>query len=183
MSRGMRRKHVGLLAAMVVLLMTAMVMVVINGCGGSDSEANTTTTAASSTPSDTAQGGAEGQGVLVATEILDTFDEIVAEAAALAAGKPDPATLKPQLEELYASYEPTMAELNTKYLGLRDSDTKEWGACNSFLGENRGPRVAAKDTTLTDALLYYNLELGDQEIVGLLSTGAVKLLDIAVAQN
>lgn len=119
----------------------------------------------------------------MAEEILATFDEIVGKTADLAKAKPEPAALKPQLEELYDEYTTKMTELNSKYLALRSSDIAQFGECNTYLGSNRGMRVTAKDNTLTEALKYYNLELGDQEIVGLLSQKPVELLDIAVKQN
>jgi hypothetical protein len=76
-----------------------------------------------------------------------------------------------------------MADLNTEYRALRDSDIAEFGACNTYLGNERGKHVLAKDTTLTDVVKYYNLELGNQEMVALLSTRPVELLDMAVKQD
>ena len=167
----------------IALVLSGLAMLMVGGCGGDDTEAVTTTTAAASVSTSSGAGSAEGQGVAVAKEILATFDEIVAKAADLAKAKPEPASLKPQLEELYNSYTAKMTELNGKYLGLRDSDMAQFGECNTYLGSNRGMRVAAKDNTLTEALKYYNFELGDQEIVALLSQKPVELLDAAVKQN
>jgi hypothetical protein len=123
------------------------------------------------------------EGVAVAEEILATFDKLVAEAAALAKDKPEPADLRVKLETLYKSYEEKMKELNTKYLGLKAKDIALFGSCNGYLGENRGKHVFDKDNALSEYISYYNLEKGDQEIVQLLSKGAVKLLDIAVQQQ
>ncbi|NLO28027.1 MAG: hypothetical protein GX113_07610 [Actinobacteria bacterium] len=75
-----------------------------------------------------------------------------------------------------------MTELNARYLALRDSDIKEFGECNSYLGEYRGRHVTDKDNTLTEAYKHYNLEVGDRETVELLEKGPVELLDIAVRQ-
>ncbi len=119
-------------------------------------------------------------GEALAKEILATFDEVVAEAAKLAEGKPEGAALRPQLEELYATYEPKMADLNVRYLKLSDADPREFGNANSYLGSNRGKHVTEKDNTLTSAVKYYNLEVGDKETVEMLTSGPVKLLEIAV---
>jgi hypothetical protein len=168
--------------ATVVVIVGSLAMLMAAGCGGGSTEAPSSTTAATTVASSGA-GAAGGQGTAVAKEILAAFDEIVAKAADLAKAKPEPAVLKPQLEELYSSYTAKMTELNGKYLGLRDSDIAQFGECNTYLGENRGKHVAAKDNTLTPALQYYNLQLGDQEIVSLLSQKPVDLLDVAVKQN
>jgi hypothetical protein len=119
-------------------------------------------------------------GEALAMEILATFDEVVAEAAKLAEGKPEGAALRPQLEELYATYEPKMADLNVRYLKLSDVEPREFGNANSYLGSNRGKHVTEKDNTLTSAVKYYNLEVGDKETVEMLTSGPVKLLEIAV---
>lgn len=167
----------------VLLVMAGLIVLVVGGCGGGDSsDAGSTTTAAPSGSPGASQSAAEGEGVAVAKEILAAFDEVVGKAADLTQGNPEPAVLKPQLEELYASYEAKMAELNGKYLALRDADTAQWGACNSYLGENRGKHVFDKDNTLTEAYKHYNLEVGDREIVELLEKGPVELLEMAVKQ-
>ncbi len=123
-------------------VLAGLVVLTAAGCGGAGTESASTTTAASPTTSSGA-GAAEGQGVAMAKEILGTFDEIVAKAADLAKAKPEPAVLKPQLEELYDSYTVKMTELNGKYLALRESDIAQFGECNTYLGSNRGMRVTA----------------------------------------
>ncbi len=174
----------GLLLLVVAMLMTGLAMLAIAGCGGDDGKGagNVTTTASSSSSGGSGE-AAGGDGVALAEEILAAFDEVVAKAADLAKGQPEPAELKSKLEELYESFRPRMTELNAKYSALKEADSKEFGNCNSYLGDNRGKHVTAKDDTLTEAIKYYNLELGDQEIVGLLSSGPVELLDLAVGQN
>lgn len=168
----------------IVGLMLVLAAFFAGGCGGSDPEAEgPATTAASSASSDAGQPEGDGEGVKVAEEILATFDELVGKVAEIANAKPEPAVLAPQLEELYESYVPTMTELNGMYLALRDSDVVQWGACNTYLGENRGKHVFDKDTVLTEAVSHYNLQLGDQEMVALISKRPVELLDIAVAQD
>ncbi len=179
MRRGLGRSN--WLVAVLVLVVITLGAVALSGCGGGDSEATPTTAGGAATTAAAQAGG--GQGEAVAKEILAKFDELVGKVAGLANAKPEPAALKPQLDELYASYVPAMTELNGKYLALREADIAEFGTCNTYLGSERGKRVAAKDVTLTEALKYYNLELGDQEIVGLLSSKPVELLDIAVKQN
>jgi hypothetical protein len=166
----------------VVVIVGSLAMLMAAGCGGDSTETPSSATVATTATSSGA-GVAGGQGTAVAKEILATFDEIVAKAADLAKAKPEPAVLKTQLEELYTTYTAKMTELNGKYLGLRDSDIAQFGECNTYLGENRGKHVTAKDNTLTPAMQYYNLQLGDKEIVSLLSQKPVELLDIAVKQN
>lgn len=120
---------------------------------------------------------------MLAKQILATFDEVVAKEAELAKDKPAPAELATRLQQLKDSSMPVMTELNGKYLALRDANMPEFGNCNSYLGENRGKHVTDKDNTLTEALRYYNLELGDQNAVQLLSQTPVDLLEVAVKQN
>ncbi len=184
MDRGMGRKRGGVLTATVFLLIAGLIMVMVSGCGGSDSDdADTTTTAASSTGSSEAQSGGGGEGALLGTEILDTFDELVGKVSDIVKSKPEPAVVKPQLEELYASYEPTMKELNTRYLSLQGAKLSEFQACNRFLSDNRPQRVSAITNIMVEPIKYYNFELGAQDIVALISEKPVELLDMAVAQN
>ncbi len=172
-----------LITTMTVLLATLCLLLVLGACGGDKSGGSgSATTAAPTQSSGQASSDAEGEGVLLAKEILGTFDELVGKAAGLAENKPDSDTLKPQLEGLYEEYREKMAALNKKYLDLRESSSSEFGACNSYLGEFRGRHTFEKDNTLTEAIKYYNLELGDQEMVSLLSEGPVELLDVAVKQ-
>ena len=173
-----------LLTVGVLLLVMGLATLMVGACGGDDTTSIVETTqAASSGSSEAASGATGGAGVALAEEILATFDEIVTKAADLAKDSPEPAVLKPQLEELYDSYMPTMTELNGQYLALRDADIAEFGQCNTYLGENRGKHVTAKDNTLSEAVKHYNFDLGDQETVDLLSKRPVELLDGAVAQN
>jgi len=125
-----------------------------------------------------AAGANEGRDL--AKKILATYDEAVAEAGKLAKDKPESAVLKPQLEQLIASYSPKMAELNTQYLALRAKDIRSFGQANTYLGEFRGKHVANADNTLAPVVKYYNFEKGDKEIVQLLSSKLVALIDIAV---
>lgn len=176
----------GRMLMLAMLLMVACLsMVFVGGCGGDEAdEAETATTAATSAEgSEEPAGATGGAGEALAEEILAAFDEVVAEAAGLAKDLPEPAVLKPQLQELYDSYTPRMTELNAEYLALKDADIAEFGACNTYLGSERGKRVTQKDNTLTEAVKHYNLNLGDQEMVELLSKGPVELLEMAVKQN
>ena len=184
MERGTGRKRRGMLTAAMLLLVAGLIMVMLSGCGGSDSDdADTTTTAASSTASSAAQPAGDGEGTLLGTEILDTFDELVGKVSEIVKSKPEPAVVKPQLEELYALYEPTMKELNTRYLALQGAKLSEFQACNRFLSDNRPQRVSAITNVMVEPIKYYNFELGAQDIVDLISKKPVELLDIAVAQN
>ena len=119
------------------------------------------------------------EGIAVAKEILETFDKAVAEAAELAKTKPEAAELKPKLEALYKKYEETMKEINTRYLALKDKDIAQFGACNGYLGENRGKHVFKKDEVLNEYVSHYYSK-GEQEIFQLLSKEIIKMLDVAV---
>ncbi|MCU0483492.1 MAG: hypothetical protein MUC54_04360 [Chloroflexi bacterium] len=164
--------------ALAALLVAAMAL---SACGGGTG--SPAATADAPPASEAPAGGGAGAGEALGQKILATFDELVADVAQAAKAKPAPAELKPALESIYATYAPTMASLNSEYRALRDADITEFGACNTYLGSERGTRVAAKDATLTDAVRYYNLELGDQEIVALLSARPVELLELAVKQD
>jgi hypothetical protein len=165
----------------VILLAVALVAAAgLGACGGGTPSA--APTGGGDAPS-VAPGTVDGAGAALGAEILGTFDALVAEVAAAASAKPAPEELAPALETIYASYATKMADLNAEYRALRDSDIAEFGACNTYLGNERGKHVLAKDTTLTDVVKYYNLELGNQEMVALLSTRPVELLDIAVKQD
>ena len=181
MGKGICKKREGMLWAVVLMLIAGLIAVMVSGCGGSDSDAaDTTTTGASSSDSSLAPEGG-GEGAALGAEILDAFDELVGKVSEKVKDKPEPDAVKPQLEELYASYEPIMKELNTKYLALKDSDTSEFGACNSFLNDNRPQRVAAITDIMIEPIKYYNLELGAQDIVDLITEKPVELLDTALA--
>ena len=158
------------------------VTLVFSVCGGETSRQENPEPA-KQTPSEqkvaSSQPEAANEGVTVARDILETFDKAVAEAAGLAKTKPGAAELKPKLEALYKKYGETMKALNTQYLELKDKDISLFGAANGYLGENRGKHVFNKDNVLGEYISYYNLK-GEQEIVQLLSTEIVKMLDIAV---
>jgi hypothetical protein len=182
MDRGTSKKRGGLLTAAALLLIAGLI-IVVSGCGGSDSdETGPMTTAVSSTASSVAASAGNGEGVLMGTEILDTFDELVGKVSEIVESKPEPAVVKPQLEELYASYEPTMQELNTRYLALRDSNLSEFQTCNGFISDNRPQRVSAITNIMVEPIKYYNFDLGAQDIVDLITKKPVELLDIAVKQ-
>jgi predicted small lipoprotein YifL len=125
---------------------------------------------------------AEDAGKALVDEILASFDQCVAEAAALAKDKPEAAALLPQLEKLYADCGARMDALNARFLALRDQDVFAFRRANGYLTENRPKHVFAKDNTLTPALQYYNLEKGEKAVVDLLANGPVRLLDAAVKQ-
>jgi predicted small lipoprotein YifL len=119
---------------------------------------------------------------MIVDEILATFDQCVADAAALAKDKPEAAVLLPRLEKLYADYGVKMAALNAKFLALRDQDIFAFRQANGYMSENRPKHVFAKDTALSQAYAYYNLEKGETAVVDMLANKIVKLLDDAVRQ-
>ncbi len=158
------------------VVLVLLVMIWMTGCGSPSSEPES-----ADAPSATSDSVAES-GEALAKEILAKFDEVVGETAKLAEAKPEGAALRKQLEELYATYEPKMADLNVRYLALRAANPREFGSANSYLGSNRGKHVSQKDETLTPVIKYYNLEVGDKETVDVLTSGPVKLLEVAVKQ-
>ena len=131
---------------------------------------------------ETQAAAANDAGVKIVDEILAVFDQCVAEAAALAKDKPEAAVLMPQLEKLYADYGVKMTALNVKFLALRDQDIFAFRRANGYMSDNRPKHVFAKDNTLSPAIFYYNLEKGEQVVVGMLSSKIVRLLDEAVKQ-
>ena len=122
----------------------------------------------------------EADGIAVAKEILDTFDKAVAETAELVKEKPEVADVKPQFEALIGKYKENMTELNTKYLALRDKDITVFGACNDYMGENRGKHVFEMNQLLDEAIAYYNFEKGEKDFSEFLSDELINLLEIAV---
>jgi hypothetical protein len=147
-------------------------------CGGSSRDQ-----AAASPGDKPTKASVENQGVLLAKEILSLFDELVGKVADLSQDKPDAAMLKPKLTELYQEYQIRMEGLNLRYLSLRGSDKVHFGECNRHLGENRGSHVFKKDQRLGPSISHYNFQLGDQEMVKLLSVRPVELLDLAIQTN
>jgi len=131
---------------------------------------------------ETQAAAANEAGVKIVDEILAAFDQCVAEAAALAKDKPEAAVLMPQLEKLYADYGVKMADLNAKFLALRDRDIFAFQRANGYMTDNRPKHVFAKDNTLNSAYAYYNLEKGETAVVDMLSNKITKLLDDAVKQ-
>ena len=121
-------------------------------------------------------------GMKLIDEILSVFDQCVTEAAALAKDKPEATVLMPQLEKLYADYGVKMAALNAKFLALRDKDIFMFRRANGYLSDNRPKHVFNKDTVLSPAIVYYNLEKGEQAVVNMLASRIIKLLDDAVKQ-
>ncbi len=121
-------------------------------------------------------------GKAIVDEMLAAFDQCVAEAAALAAARPEASVLLPQLEKLYAGCGEKMAALNARFLALRDQDVFAFRQANGYMSQNRPQHVFAKDSTLSQAIAYYNFEKGEQEVVDMLSSKIVKLLDQAVQQ-
>ena len=153
------------------IVVTAAFLVLFFACGGETGES----TAGSEKEKDVIQ-----EGVSVAKEILDTFDQAVAEAVDLVKDKPEPAVVQPQLQALYGKYEEKMKALNVKYLALKEKDIQAFGAANSYLGENRGKHVFKKDRELGKYISHYNYQVKDLEIGTMLSREIVNMLDVAV---
>jgi len=172
----MRKTTMSLIAVLWALSFVA-------ACGGSKSASESAKPAEKPTPAPTAAAAvskAEEEGVAVAKEILGVFDQAVAEAAELVKDKPAAADLQPKLDALFEKYKVRMAELNPKYLALREKDIRAFGAANGYLGENRGKHVFDKDNTLGEAIAYYNFQKGEKGIVDFLGFKIAALIDVAV---
>ncbi len=151
-------------------------------CSSCGQKAETPQGAAPAVTTEKKAQAAEDAGKAIVDEILATFDQCVAETAALAKDKPEAAVLMPQLEKLYADYGVKMAALNARFLALRDQDIFALRRANGYMTDNRPQHVHAKDNTLNAAYVYYNLEKGEKAVVDMLSLKIVKLLDDAVKQ-
>lgn len=158
-----------------ILLLIFCLPLFFVACGGQGGEEEAGTT-------EEAQSGEVDleEGIAVAKEILETFDKAVAETVELVKEKPEVSDVKPQFEALIERYKPLMTELNTKYLALRDKDVEIWGACNGYMGENRGTHVFEKNQALDEFIAYYNFDKGDKEFSDYLSNELINLIEIAV---
>ena len=165
-------------AAFAFLVLGAIVVLV--SCGGSKDKAPGETPAETKAVAQPAVSTGDADGVAVAKEILDLFDKAVTETAALVKDKPAAAELKPKLGALYENYRGQMAELNKKYLALKDKPDHSFGAANTYLGQERGKRVFAKDNTLSEAMAYYNFQKSDPGTLKFLSNTLPSLIDLAV---
>jgi hypothetical protein len=165
------KKNLLLLAFICVLLMTFM------ACGQKAEVPQAPAAAAEKKAAVQADAGK-----MIVDEILATFDSCVAEAAALAKDKPEAVVLIPQLDKLYAGYSVKMAALNAKFLALRDQDIFIFRQANGYMTDNRPKHVFNKDTVLSPAYIYYNIEKSQPAVVDMLSSKIVRLLDEAVKQ-
>ena len=162
---------------LLVYICVALTMLI--ACG---QKAETPQAQASAAKTETQAAAANDAGVKIIDEILAAFDQCVAQAAALAKDKPEAAVLMPQLEKLYAETGVKMAALNARFLALRDQDIFAFGRANGYMTDNRPKHVFNKDTVLSPAYVYYNLEKGEQAVVDMLSSKICRLLDDAVKQ-
>jgi hypothetical protein len=184
MYRRQRRAPSKMPAIAVLLLVMLMTTMVAGACGVDDSPAVTTLeTDASSADSGASGDAVNDAGVAMAEKILSTYDNMTAKVAKLANQKIEPAALKLQLTKLYDSYMPKMQELNAEYLALQKSDEFAFRACNGHISTNRGPHISDAENAMVDAIKYYNLDLGDQEIVNLLTKKPSELLEAAIKQG
>jgi hypothetical protein len=162
-----------------LLVFVCMLMTFFVACGKKTETPQAQTPAAKT---ETQAAAANDAGVKIIDEILATFDQCVTQAAALAKDKPEAAVLLPQLEKLYADYGVKMAALNARFLALRDQDIFAFRRANGYMSDNRPKHVFNKDTVLSPAYVYYNLEKGEAAVVDMLSSKIVRLLDEAVKQ-
>jgi len=162
-----------------MLVCICVMLMIFMACG---QKAETPQAQAAAAKTETQATAANDAGVKIIDEILAAFDQCVADAAALAKDKPEAAVLLPQLEKLYAGYGVKMAALNGRFLALRDQDIFAFRRANGYMTDNRPKHVFNKDTILSSAYVYYNLEKGERAVVDMLSSKIVRLLDDAVKQ-
>jgi hypothetical protein len=165
--------------SLLISVLMCVLLTIFMACG---QKAETPQAPAAAAKTETQAAAANDAGVKIIDEILATFDQCVAEAAALTKDKPEAAVLMPQLEKLYADYGVKMAALNVKFLALRDRDIFAFRRSNGYMTDNRPKHVFSKDTVLSPAYVYYNLEKGEAAVVDMLSSKIVRLLDEAVKQ-
>lgn len=159
-----------------VTVLLICVALIFAACGDSEKK----TSAKEETAEVKKDAGGDDKGVVVAREILSTFDKAVEETAALIKDKPEAAELKPKLDALSQKYAAEMKTLNAKYLALKDEDIALFGSANGYLGENRGKHVFKKDTALDVYLYHYNQTEEGKEIYDFLKKGLIDLLEISV---
>ncbi len=164
---------------LLMLVFVCVMLMIFMACG---QKAETPQAQAAAAKTETQATAANNAGVKIIDEILAAFDQCVADAAALAKDKPEAAVLLPQLEKLYADYGVKMAALNGRFLALRDQDIFAFRRANGYMTDNRPKHVFNKDTILSSAYVYYNLEKGERAVVDMLSSKIVRLLDDAVKQ-
>ena len=165
--------------SLLMFVSMCVLLTILIACG---QKGDTPQVPAAAAKTETQAAAANDAGVKIIDEILATFDQCVAEASALAKDKPEAAVLMPQLEKLYADYGVKMAALNVKFLALRDQDIFAFRQANGYMSDNRPQHVFKKDTVLSPAYVYYNLEKGEPAVVDMLSSKIVRLLDEAVKQ-
>ena len=157
---------------------------ILIGCGGKEpAETGALESVEESQVTDESSGleeSGEAKGEAVAKEILDVYDQAVAEIADLMKDKPEAAELKPKLEALFQKYQEKMKALNEKYLALRDEDVASFGAANGYMGENRGKHDYEKNNALVKYTNYYNMEKDERELTKFINDGLFNLLETAV---
>ncbi|MCJ7611011.1 MAG: hypothetical protein MUP19_02010 [Candidatus Aminicenantes bacterium] len=166
-------------------LVIVSLLLLLAACGGSGQKTESASAAAEPAvepqqeskpaPPDNTQAGVE-----LAQEILAACDQAVDASLALAKDKPEAAVLKPQLSDLLEQAKPRMLEFNARYRDLQDKNAAAFAAAHRTLGENRPQHVTNMYNVLHAVYVYYNFEKGEQEIVQLLSSEIVKLIDIAI---
>jgi len=160
-----------------LLMLLCLTLALMAGCGKKEETPQATTAVV-----EQKAGGSDEIGTKIVDEILSTFDQCVAEAAALAKDKPEATALLPQLDKLYADYGVKMAALNARFLALKDQNIFSFRRANGYMTDNRPKHVFSKDNILGPAIAYYNFEKGEQAVVDMLSNRIVKLIDDAVKQ-
>jgi hypothetical protein len=163
-----------------VFFVVLSAIIVLVSCGGSKDKTPGETPAEIKPVAQPVVFPEDAGGVAVVKEILDLYDKAVAETAVLVKDKPEAAELKPKLDALYENYKGQMAELNKKFLALKAKPDHSFAAANTYLGQERGNRVFAKDNTLSAAMAYYNFQKSDPDTLKFLSRTLTTLIDIAV---
>jgi hypothetical protein len=151
-------------------------LVLVSGACGEDSREKPAQTNKSPVQ---AQESLEDAGVVVAKEILSTFDRAVGDVYELIKDKPEPEAVKSGLEEVYEKYTLRMKELNKKYLALKSRDIALFGSANRYLGEYRAKHVWNMNQKLDEIRFHYQREK-NVEMDSLVHGKLINFLDMAV---
>ena len=160
-----------------VALTCMFLLSVIVACGGSEESSQSTSSAESvsaSGPSEAAQAG-----IAVGEEIIAEYEALVMDVAEVLKDQPDWSDAAPPLEDLREEREARMAELNTKFLALKEQDIESFGAAVSYVQDHRGEVIDKIYSAHEQSVVQYRLQKGEKDVNAFIAT-LPSLLDVAV---
>jgi hypothetical protein len=117
------------------------------------------------------------KGEALAKEVIEAFDQVVAEVGKALAAKPAEAEAMPVLQSIHASWLPKMQAFANRRKELTDPAAK--GGFFGVMGEQRGKAMFRKDTTLTAAYQHYRLQTSAPRVIEFLDKQLVELIETA----